>query len=226
MKAYANNSHVSQLRPHTLRHQTLQRVFEHPHLLVEMSRQALRVAETCLRQSRHISTHTRPTSFATASYCSISTSATGRRNAAVPTSGTIASLWTQKGLALRPSSSVGASVASGSRRWNSSSSGGASLQSTPSTEETSASKEPRLSLTFTCTAPIPVQANVASGDVPASSTSTSTLEVEKCGHRSSHTFTKKSYEKGIVIIACPSCKNRCVYSSFLSFTIHRASISV
>ncbi len=43
--------------------------------------------------------------------------------------------------------------------------------------------QPRLSLTFTCA-------------------------VSGCGHRSTHEFSKRSYEKGIVIIQCPSCKNR------------------
>ncbi|CAE7056729.1 unnamed protein product [Rhizoctonia solani] len=44
-------------------------------------------------------------------------------------------------------------------------------------------EEPRLSLTFTCTVP-------------------------NCGHRSSHTFTKRAYTKGIVLVQCPGCKNR------------------
>lgn len=43
--------------------------------------------------------------------------------------------------------------------------------------------EPRLSLTFTCTAP-------------------------NCSTRSSHTFTKRAYEKGVVLVECPGCKNR------------------
>ena len=43
--------------------------------------------------------------------------------------------------------------------------------------------EPRLSLTFTCT-------------------------VTDCGERSTHQFTKRAYEKGIVIVQCPGCKNR------------------
>ena len=43
--------------------------------------------------------------------------------------------------------------------------------------------EPRLSLTFTCTVP-------------------------QCNTRSSHEFTKRSYERGIVIVQCPGCKNR------------------
>ena len=47
------------------------------------------------------------------------------------------------------------------------------------------SLEPRLQITFTCT-------------------------VEGCGKRSTHEFTKRSYEKGIVIVQCPGCENRCV----------------
>lgn len=43
--------------------------------------------------------------------------------------------------------------------------------------------EPRKSITFTCTAP-------------------------GCSTRSSHTFTTRSYEKGIVLIQCPGCKVR------------------
>ncbi len=43
--------------------------------------------------------------------------------------------------------------------------------------------EPRLSLTFTCTVP-------------------------QCETRSTHEFTKRSYERGIVIVQCPGCKNR------------------
>lgn len=43
--------------------------------------------------------------------------------------------------------------------------------------------EPRLSITFTCTAP-------------------------GCSTRSSHTFTKRAYEKGVVLVECPGCKNR------------------
>ncbi|KZP08293.1 zf-DNL-domain-containing protein [Athelia psychrophila] len=65
--------------------------------------------------------------------------------------------------------------------------------SSSSTESSDASKtvqrlktdplEPRLSITFTCTAP-------------------------ECTTRSSHTFTKQAYEKGVVLVQCPGCKNR------------------
>jgi len=51
--------------------------------------------------------------------------------------------------------------------------------------ERSVSDEPRLSLTFTCTA-------------------------GTCTTRSTHQFTKRAYEKGIVLIECPGCKTRCV----------------
>ncbi|KAI0255724.1 DNL zinc finger-domain-containing protein [Lactifluus subvellereus] len=43
--------------------------------------------------------------------------------------------------------------------------------------------EPRLSLTFTCTA-------------------------GKCSTRSTHQFTRRAYERGIVLIECPGCKTR------------------
>jgi len=79
-----------------------------------------------------------------------------------------------------------------------------SLSSSTSSEEPVI--EPRLSLTFTCTAPI------ATTSAPSSSSGAGAMPesppVHKCGHRSSHTFTKRAYEKGIVIISCPSCKNR------------------
>lgn len=37
---------------------------------------------------------------------------------------------------------------------------------------------------------------------------TFTCGVPDCGHRSTHEFTKRAYERGLVIIQCPSCKNR------------------
>jgi DNL zinc finger len=43
----------------------------------------------------------------------------------------------------------------------------------------------RLQMTFTCTA-------------------------ENCGHRSTHQFSARAYNSGIVLLTCPSCKNRCV----------------
>ncbi|EPQ56539.1 zf-DNL-domain-containing protein [Gloeophyllum trabeum ATCC 11539] len=52
--------------------------------------------------------------------------------------------------------------------------------------------EPRLSLTFTCTVP-------------------------NCSHRSTHTFTKRAYEKGIVIATCPGCKSRHLIADHLSW---------
>ena len=51
--------------------------------------------------------------------------------------------------------------------------------------ETSSS-EPRMAIAFTCT-------------------------VAECGERSAHHFTKRSYERGIVLVQCPKCKNRSVF---------------
>src|SRR5258708_38299567 len=56
---------------------------------------------------------------------------------------------------------------------------------TPGTQAATSDDEPRLSLTFTCTA-------------------------GTCSTRSTHQFTKRAYEKGIVLIECPSCKMRYV----------------
>ncbi|KAL0572424.1 hypothetical protein V5O48_009542 [Marasmius crinis-equi] len=52
--------------------------------------------------------------------------------------------------------------------------------------------EPKLSMTFTCT-------------------------VEGCGTRSSHEFTKRSYEKGIVLVQCPGCHNRHLIADHLGW---------
>lgn len=48
----------------------------------------------------------------------------------------------------------------------------------------------RLKIVFTCTAPTPDDAAAT------------------CGHRSSHEFSRNSYEKGVVIVQCPQCNNR------------------
>ncbi|KAL1668918.1 DNL zinc finger-domain-containing protein [Schizophyllum commune] len=58
----------------------------------------------------------------------------------------------------------------------------------PTSEE-----EPRLQITFTCTAPGCTR------------------------HRSSHTFTKRAYYSGIVLIQCPSCKNRHLIADHLGW---------
>lgn len=61
-----------------------------------------------------------------------------------------------------------------------------SLTSTTTTTTAQALPEkmvPKLSITFTCT-------------------------VSGCGERSTHQFTKHAYEKGIVLVQCPGCKNR------------------
>ncbi|KAH9933417.1 DNL zinc finger-domain-containing protein [Fomitopsis serialis] len=61
-----------------------------------------------------------------------------------------------------------------------------------SNEVTFKTEDPRLSLTFTCM-------------------------VTACGMRSSHMFTKRSYEKGIVIVQCPGCKNRHLIADHLGW---------
>jgi len=73
--------------------------------------------------------------------------------------------------------------------------------SSSSTTEAVDPQEPRLSLTFTCTAPITPHDASTSSPEPSEVT-------EPCSHRSTHTFTKRAYQNGIVIISCPSCKNR------------------
>ncbi|KAF5383826.1 hypothetical protein D9615_003838 [Tricholomella constricta] len=52
--------------------------------------------------------------------------------------------------------------------------------------------EPRLSMTFTCTAP-------------------------GCSERSTHEFTKRSYTRGIVLVQCPGCKNRHLIADHLGW---------
>jgi len=42
---------------------------------------------------------------------------------------------------------------------------------------------------------------------------TFTCTVPDCGTRSTHEFTKRAYEKGIVLVQCPGCQNRCVFVS-------------
>lgn len=58
--------------------------------------------------------------------------------------------------------------------------------------------EPRLSLTFTCTA-------------------------GTCTTRSTHQFTKRAYEKGIVLIECPGCKIRYVSHANAAVIHHKSA---
>jgi hypothetical protein len=57
-------------------------------------------------------------------------------------------------------------------------------------------QEARLGIVFTCTA-------------------------EACSHRSSHTFTKRAYERGIVIVQCPGCKNRFGFIDLVDSKSHK-----
>ncbi|PPR06161.1 hypothetical protein CVT24_000708 [Panaeolus cyanescens] len=52
--------------------------------------------------------------------------------------------------------------------------------------------DPRLSITFTCTVP-------------------------DCNERSTHEFSKRSYERGIVLVQCPKCKNRHLIADHLGW---------
>ncbi|KAG8957123.1 hypothetical protein FRC03_010516 [Tulasnella sp. 419] len=75
-------------------------------------------------------------------------------------------------------------------RFLSNSSQLATTSSTSAPIQSFQNDEPKLALTFTCTANNELTKNV------------------QCNHRSSHQFTKRAYTKGLVIIQCPSCKNR------------------
>ncbi|TFK69302.1 zf-DNL-domain-containing protein [Pluteus cervinus] len=46
---------------------------------------------------------------------------------------------------------------------------------------------------------------------------TFTCTVEGCETRSTHEFTKRSYEKGIVLVQCPGCKNRHLIADHLGW---------
>ncbi|KAL8287555.1 hypothetical protein RQP46_003413 [Phenoliferia psychrophenolica] len=61
----------------------------------------------------------------------------------------------------------------------------------------------RLQITFTCTAPV--------------ETSPDSDETVPCSHRSTHEFSKRSYDHGIVLIECPGCKNRHLIADNLSW---------
>lgn len=62
--------------------------------------------------------------------------------------------------------------------------------------------ERRLQITFTCTAHLELKEDNAEG-----------VEQE-CRHRSTHEFSRTSYEKGIVLIQCPGCGNRHLIGPF------------
>ncbi|CAO1626551.1 unnamed protein product [Jaminaea pallidilutea] len=55
------------------------------------------------------------------------------------------------------------------------------------------------------------------GQIDARLSLTFTCAVQDCGHRSSHEFSKRSYEKGIVIVQCPQCKNRHLIADHFSW---------
>lgn len=63
----------------------------------------------------------------------------------------------------------------------------------------------RLQITFTCTATL--DAEVVEGQEEVADLAEGVGETT-CGHRSTHEFSKRSYDHGIVLIECPGCKNR------------------
>lgn len=81
---------------------------------------------------------------------------------------------------------------SGSSRHAAATSASTSTAAEPQTELQFKMPEPRLSLTFTCT-------------------------VVDCSTRSTHEFARRSYEKGIVIVECPGCKNRHLIADHLGW---------
>ncbi|ALO60577.1 hypothetical protein CNBE3470 [Cryptococcus deneoformans B-3501A] len=80
------------------------------------------------------------------------------------------------------------------RRWNSSVPENPQLEAPEngSSPRQVGQIEPRLQMTFTCTA-------------------------DDCGHRSTHEFSKRSYQKGIVLVQCPSCKARHLIADHLGW---------
>lgn len=64
--------------------------------------------------------------------------------------------------------------------------GHTSLPQAPTQTGPGLQDEPKMAIAFTCT-------------------------VTDCGHRQAHVFSKRSYEKGIVIVTCSGCNNRCVF---------------
>ncbi|GAA5841026.1 hypothetical protein JCM11251_006787 [Rhodosporidiobolus azoricus] len=69
----------------------------------------------------------------------------------------------------------------------------------------------RLQITFTCTAPVPVVKPPEGEQAPEGA------EARPCGERSSHEFSRRSYEKGVVLVQCPSCNNRHLIADHLSW---------
>lgn len=65
------------------------------------------------------------------------------------------------------------------------------LQAPPSTRTAIGKIQRRLSITFTCS-------------------------VVNCGERSTHEFSRHSYEKGIVLVQCPKCESRHLIGDLLS----------
>jgi len=68
----------------------------------------------------------------------------------------------------------------------------ATLADTTTVQPLPENLEPRLSMTFTCTAP-------------------------GCSRRSTHQFSRRAYERGIVLVQCPGCQNRHLIADHLGW---------
>lgn len=70
-------------------------------------------------------------------------------------------------------------------------------------------------MTFTCTAPVPVPNPSAS---PAAAAAASDdAPTQPCAHRSTHSFARRSYQSGTVLIQCPSCLSRHLIADHLGW---------
>lgn len=78
----------------------------------------------------------------------------------------------------------------------------------------------RLQITFTCTATLP-STRAAAGEAEQEG------QDQPCHHRSTHEFSRTSYEKGIVLIECPGCGNRHLIGKCPSFSArHRRNLTL
>ncbi|KAJ3523762.1 hypothetical protein NM688_g8670 [Phlebia brevispora] len=118
-------------------------------------------------------------------------SSSGHSHARIPLPSTTQPVL-QTGVRTRPFTTTVPVRTTQEESWKASSTPLSSPIAQEDTQNTLQSQEPRLSLTFTCTVP-------------------------DCGTRSTHEFTKRSYEKGIVIVECPGCHNRHLIADHLGW---------
>ncbi|KAF9479576.1 zf-DNL-domain-containing protein [Pholiota conissans] len=111
------------------------------------------------------------------------------------TPGTTASLSTSSSAPNTASKSTPLLAPQESSDGSSSNGSAKSANATTTSQSLPAKMEPRLQITFTCTA-------------------------NDCGERSTHQFTKQAYEKGVVLVQCPKCKNRHLIADHLGWFSH------